>query len=93
VLLVLDATTGQNGLAQAQAFREKIGVTGVVLAKLDSSAKGGVGFAVSQRLNLPILYVGTGEKASDLLPLDPAAFVEGLLARSAPDVGSNQAAG
>jgi fused signal recognition particle receptor len=78
-LLVLDATTGQNGLSQAQAFTEAIQITGVVLAKLDSSARGGVGFAIAKMLNLPIQYVGYGENLEDLSPLDPNAYVDGLL--------------
>lgn len=79
VLLVLDATTGQNSLAQARAFAKAVDVTGVVLAKLDSSARGGMGFAVSSALNLPILYVGIGEELDDLSPFDANAFVNGLL--------------
>jgi fused signal recognition particle receptor len=79
LLLVLDATTGQNSLAQAQAFAKAVDVTGVVLAKLDSSARGGMGFAVSSALNLPILYVGIGEELDDLAPFDANAFVNGLL--------------
>ena len=79
VLLVLDATTGQNGLAQAKAFAHAINITGVVLAKLDSSARGGVGFAVASTLDLPIQYVGLGEKVDDLSPFEPEAFVDGLL--------------
>jgi fused signal recognition particle receptor len=79
-LLVLDATTGQNGLSQAQAFTQAIPITGVVLAKLDSSARGGVGFAIAKSLNLPIQYVGLGENLEDLSPLDPHAYVDGLLA-------------
>jgi fused signal recognition particle receptor len=78
-LLVLDATTGQNGLAQAKAFAEAVDVTGLVLAKLDSSAKGGVAFAVTRELGLPILYVGTGEQIDDLSPFDAAAYVDGVL--------------
>ena len=79
VLLVLDATTGQNGLAQAKAFTHAVNITGVVLAKLDSSARGGVGFAVASTLGLPIQYVGLGEKVDDLSPFEPEAFVDGLL--------------
>jgi fused signal recognition particle receptor len=79
-LLVLDATTGQNGLAQAREFAQAVEVTGVVLAKLDSSAKGGIAFAVAHELGLPIRFVGVGEAAGDLLPFDAAAFVDGLLA-------------
>jgi fused signal recognition particle receptor len=83
VLLVLDATTGQNGIAQAQAFTEAVGVTGVVLAKLDSSARGGVALAVASQLGLPIRYVGLGERLSDLAAFDPESYVAGLLAREA----------
>jgi fused signal recognition particle receptor len=83
VLLVLDATTGQNGLAQARGFSEAVGVTGVVLAKLDSSARGGVGFCVANEIGLPICYVGLGEGLEDLAPFDPRAFVDGLLAPGA----------
>ena len=80
VLLVLDATTGQNGLVQAEAFSREIGVTGVVLAKLDGTAKGGVALAVSDRLGIPIQFVGVGEELDALAPFEPEAFVEWLLA-------------
>jgi fused signal recognition particle receptor len=79
VLLVLDAVIGQNGLAQAEAFAQDAGVTGVVLAKLDGTAKGGVAIAVADRLRLPIVFAGVGEEASDLAPFDPAAYAEWLL--------------
>lgn len=79
VLLVLDATTGQNGLAQAKAFADAVDITGTVLAKLDSSARGGVGFAIASTLDLPILYVGTGEGLADLSHFDPQAFINGIL--------------
>jgi len=79
-LLVLDATTGQNGLAQARAFMAAVAVSGVVLAKLDSSARGGIAFAVTRELGLPIRFVGVGEDATDLLPFDATQFVDGLLA-------------
>jgi fused signal recognition particle receptor len=78
VLLVLDATTGQNGLEQARKFTETSGVTGIVLTKLDGTAKGGVVIAIARELNLPIRYVGVGEKAEDLLPFDPEKFIESL---------------
>jgi fused signal recognition particle receptor len=78
VLLVLDATTGQNGLEQARKFTESSGVTGIVLAKLDGTAKGGIVVAIARELNLPIRYVGVGEKADDLLPFDPEKFIESL---------------
>jgi len=77
-LLVLDATTGQNGLAQARTFGEAVQVTGLVLAKLDGTAKGGIVFAVGRDLGLPILFVGTGEHAEDLAEFDAAEFVAGL---------------
>lgn len=80
VWLVLDATTGQNALVQARAFKEAVGVTGVILAKLDSSARGGMAFAIQRELGLPILFAGLGEKAEDLTPFDPQAFVKGILA-------------
>jgi fused signal recognition particle receptor len=79
-LLVMDATTGQNGLQQARLFTQSAGVTGIVLTKLDGTAKGGVVVAISKELGLPVRYVGVGEKAEDLLPFDPNAFVEGLFA-------------
>ena len=78
VLLVLDATTGQNGLEQARRFTETSGVTGIILAKLDGTAKGGVVIAIARELNLPIRYVGIGEKADDLLPFDPEKFIASL---------------
>lgn len=80
VWLVLDATTGQNALQQAKAFKEAVGVTGVILSKLDSSARGGMAFAIQNELKLPILFVGLGEKPEDLVPFDPNAFVDGILA-------------
>lgn len=78
VLLVLDATTGQNAISQAKAFTEAVQVTGLVLAKLDSSAKGGVVLAINDLLGIPIRYVGTGEKADDLAEFDAKEFVQGL---------------
>ncbi len=83
-LLVLDATTGQNGLAQARSFTEAVDVTGVVLAKLDSSAKGGVALAVTRELGIPIRFVGVGEGLEDLAPFDPAAFSQALVPRPEP---------
>ncbi len=80
VLFVLDATTGQNGLAQARAFHEASGLTGIVLTKLDSTAKGGIVFAIEADLGVPVRFVGVGEQASDLLPFDPDAFVAALFA-------------
>jgi fused signal recognition particle receptor len=78
VLLVLDATTGQNGLEQARKFTETSGVTGIVLTKLDGTAKGGVVVAISRELGLPIRYIGVGEKVEDLLPFEPEAFINSL---------------
>jgi fused signal recognition particle receptor len=79
-LLVMDATTGQNGLQQARLFTQSAGVTGIVLSKLDGTAKGGVIVAISRELGVPVRYVGVGEKAGDLLPFDPNEFVESLFA-------------
>ena len=79
VWLVLDATTGQNALQQAKAFKEAVGVTSVILSKLDSSARGGMAFAIQHELNLPILFAGLGEKPEDLTLFDPDAFVEGIM--------------
>jgi fused signal recognition particle receptor len=77
--LVLDAVTGQNALAQARGFRDSSGVNGVILSKLDGSAKGGMVFAIRRELNLPIIFVGTGEHFEDFAPFDPDKFVDGLL--------------
>jgi fused signal recognition particle receptor len=77
-LLVMDATTGQNGLQQARQFTQSAGVTGIVLTKLDGTAKGGVVVAISRELHLPVRYVGVGEKAGDLLPFDSQTFVDSL---------------
>lgn len=79
VLLVLDATTGQNGVAQAEAFSAEAGVTGIVLTKLDGTAKGGVAVSVADRLRIPIQFVGVGENVQDLAPFDPEAYVTWLL--------------
>ena len=79
VLLVLDATTGQNGLVQARVFRDVVDVTGIVLTKLDGSAKGGIVVAVQRELGVPVKLVGLGEGADDLAPFDPAIFVDALL--------------
>jgi fused signal recognition particle receptor len=79
-LLVMDATTGQNGLQQARQFTQSAGVTGIVLSKLDGTAKGGVVVAIARELGVPVRYVGIGEKAGDLLPFDPQAFVDSLFA-------------
>ncbi len=80
--LVLDATTGQNALNQAKAFKEAVKVTGVILAKLDSSARGGMAFAIQREIGLPILYAGLGEKPDDLQRFDREAFVDGLLTKN-----------
>lgn len=79
ILLVLDATTGQNGIQQAKQFAEAVGVTGLVLTKLDGTARGGVVIGISKILNLPILWCGLGEKEEDLMPFDADAFVNGML--------------
>jgi fused signal recognition particle receptor len=78
VLLVMDATTGQNGLQQARLFTESAGVTGIVLTKLDGTAKGGIVIAISRELGVPVRYVGVGEKQTDLLPFDAHQFVDSL---------------
>ncbi len=78
-LLVLDATTGQNGLIQAEAFRSAAGLSGIILTKLDGTAKGGIVFAISQRLGVPVKFIGVGEQADDLMPFQPRVFVEALL--------------
>ena len=79
-LLVMDATTGQNGLQQARQFTQSAGVTGIVLTKLDGTAKGGVVVAISREMGVPVRYVGVGEKVGDLLPFDPKDFVDSLFA-------------
>lgn len=79
VWLVLDATTGQNALQQARSFKDAVQVTGIILTKLDSSARGGMAFAIQRELGLPILFAGLGEKPEDLTPFDPDAFVDGIL--------------
>jgi fused signal recognition particle receptor len=79
VWLVMDATTGQNAIHQARAFKEAVQVTGVILAKLDSSARGGMAFAIQKELGLPILFAGLGEKPEDLQPFDPDGFIDGIL--------------
>ncbi|MCI1634997.1 signal recognition particle-docking protein FtsY [Bifidobacterium sp.] len=82
VLLVLDATTGQNGMAQAKVFAEAIGITGIVLSKMDGSAKGGIVISVQQELGVPVKLVGLGEGPDDLAPFDPESFVDGILAQN-----------
>ena len=79
VLLVMDATTGQNGLQQARQFTQSAGVTGILLTKLDGTAKGGIAVAIARALNLPVRYVGVGEKMTDLLEFSPEEFVDSLL--------------
>ena len=79
VLLVMDATTGQNGLQQARLFTQSAGVTGILLTKLDGTAKGGIAVAIARELNLPVRFVGVGEKMSDLLEFSPVEFVDSLL--------------
>jgi len=79
--IVLDATTGQNALQQAKAFQQAVDLNGAILAKLDSSAKGGMAFAIKHQLNLPILYAGLGEGMDDLQLFDRNAFVDGILER------------
>jgi len=76
--MVLDATTGQNGLEQARQFQEFAGITGIVLTKLDGTAKGGVVFAIANELKLPVKYVGVGEGLDDLIPFDAKNYVEAL---------------
>jgi fused signal recognition particle receptor len=80
VLLVLDATTGQNAITQAEMFTKAIRCTGIILAKLDGTAKGGAIFAIKQKLGLPVKFVGVGEQLDDLEPFDPDAYVEALFA-------------
>jgi len=83
VLLVLDATTGQNAIAQAREFRAATDVTGIFLAKLDGTAKGGIVLAIWQELGIPVKFVGVGETMDDIAPFDPEAFVEALFSGAA----------
>jgi fused signal recognition particle receptor len=78
-LLVMDAVTGQNGLRQAEAFKESAALTGIILTKLDGTAKGGIVIGVAATLQIPVKYVGIGEKMEDLIPFDPIGFVDDLL--------------
>ncbi len=78
-LLVLDATTGQNGLIQARQFKESAGLTGVVLTKLDGTAKGGIVIAIARELGVPVKYIGVGEGVDDLMPFEAEEFVEALI--------------
>ncbi|PKB64834.1 MAG: signal recognition particle-docking protein FtsY [SAR202 cluster bacterium Io17-Chloro-G2] len=80
VILTLDATTGHNGLAQAKSFKEAVGCTGIFLAKLDGTARGGIALAITQELQVPILFIGTGEGLDDMAPFDTKDFIESLLA-------------
>ena len=80
VLLVIDATTGQNGLAQAKVFSESVSITGIIVTKLDGSARGGIALAIEKTLDIPIKFIGTGESERDFSPFDPAAYINGLLA-------------
>jgi fused signal recognition particle receptor len=80
VLLVLDATTGQNAIAQAEQFKKTVRCTGIILTKLDGTAKGGAIFAIKQKLGLPVKFIGVGEKLDDLEPFDPDTYVEALFA-------------
>ena len=77
-LMVLDATTGQNGLIQAKQFLDTAGITGIVLTKLDGTAKGGVVFAIASELKLPVKFVGVGEGIDDLIPFEPRSYIEAL---------------
>jgi fused signal recognition particle receptor len=85
VLLILDASTGQNGIQQARQFGAAVGVTGLVLTKLDGTAKGGIVLAISQELNIPVRYIGVGERIDDLQPFDRAAFVDALFSADGSD--------
>ena len=78
-LLVIDATTGQNGLLQARSFRDAADLSGVVLTKLDGTAKGGIVFSIARELELPVKFIGVGEQPDDLLPFEPRTFAEALL--------------
>lgn len=80
VLLTIDATTGHNGLVQAKIFSERVNVTGIILTKLDGSARGGIALAIESELDIPIKWIGTGESEGDLAPFDPDAYILGLLA-------------
>jgi fused signal recognition particle receptor len=80
VLLVLDSTNGQNAIAQAENFKRTVQCTGIILAKLDGTAKGGAIFGIKKKLGLPVKFIGVGEKLDDLEPFDPDAYVEALLA-------------
>ena len=79
VLLVLDGTTGQNAIAQARSFTDAVGVSGIILTKLDGTSKGGIAVAIEQELDIPVKYIGIGEGVDDLIPFDPEDFVDALL--------------
>jgi fused signal recognition particle receptor len=79
VLLTIDATTGQNGMAQAKIFSEAVNVTGIILTKLDGSARGGIALAIESELHIPIKWIGTGESEGDFAPFDPEAYILGLI--------------
>jgi fused signal recognition particle receptor len=79
VLLVIDATTGQNGLQQAKVFTEAVNVTGIILTKLDGSARGGIALAIESALDIPIKFIGTGESIEDLAQFEPTTYIKGLL--------------
>jgi fused signal recognition particle receptor len=85
VLLVLDATTGQNGILQAMNFQKAIGVTGIILAKLDGTAKGGAVFAIKEQLNIPVKFIGLGERPEDIETFDPPRYIDGLFGGPAPE--------
>ena len=78
MLLVIDATTGQNGLSQARSFTEATDVSGILLSKLDGTARGGIVLAICDQLQIPIKYIGTGEKIGDIAPFDPVSFVNAI---------------
>ncbi len=78
-LLVLDATTGQNAISQAKSFKEVVAITGIILTKLDGTAKGGIVFAIQEELGVPVRFIGTGERAEDMAEFDPRAFVDGIM--------------
>ncbi|MDZ4063953.1 MAG: signal recognition particle-docking protein FtsY, partial [Coriobacteriia bacterium] len=82
VLLVLDATTGQNAIAQARMFKDEIGVTGLILTKLDGTAKGGVIVRIAQELNIPLRYIGVGEQVDDLRPFRAGEFIDALFSEN-----------
>jgi fused signal recognition particle receptor len=79
VLLVIDATTGQNAIAQAKVFTESVNVTGLIVTKLDGSARGGVALAIENALDIPIKFIGTGEGEKDFAPFEPQAYISGLI--------------